>query len=78
MELEDGTKIEVVEISAKKVRGITNNKNLSDFDKGVHMLAAMILVNGQEVIYDDLMDCFTYKELEKILKFANPEDEKKD
>jgi hypothetical protein len=71
MTLPDGTSIDVVGISARKTAEISNNKRLSDFDRGIHVTAAKIHVNGQEVCYDDLLDCFTDKELTKIVKFAN-------
>ena len=72
----DGTTIELVGITARKTSEIANNKRLSDFDRGIHLTAAKIRVNGQSVTYDDLLDCFTDEELTKIIKFANPEDEK--
>jgi len=76
MKFADGTTIELVGITARRASEIANNKKLSDFDKGIHLTAAKIQVNGQSVTYDDLLDCFTDDELTKIIQFANPEDEK--
>ena len=76
MILEDKTKIELVNITARRASEIANNKRLNDFDKGIHLTAAKIRINDQEVTYDDLLDCFSDEELTKIVKFANPEDEK--
>lgn len=78
MELADGTKIEVIGITARKTMAIANNKKMSDMERGVHITAAKILVNGAPVVYDDLLDSFTDDEVEKIIKFANdtPDEEK--
>jgi hypothetical protein len=78
MTLADGTLIELTAISARKAVEIGNNKRLSDFDKGIHLTAAKVKINGQPVTYDDLLDCFTESELTKIIQFANEdEDESK-
>lgn len=71
MEFDDGTRIDVISISPRKAREISNNKKLSNFDRGVHITAAKIRINDQPVVYDDLMDCFTSDELELIVAFAN-------
>ena len=78
MELTDGTKIEVIGTTARKTMAIANNKKMSDMERGVHITAAKILVNGAPVVYDDLLDSFTDDEVEKIIKFANdtPDEEK--
>ena len=71
MELADGTKIEVVGVLARDTMRIANNKSLSDVDKGIHVTAAKIRVDGQPVVVDDLMNCFTDEELTEIVAFAN-------
>ena len=76
MTLEDGTKIEFVPVTVKKAAEINKIKGLNDFDKGIHSLVAQIRVNGQEVSYDDLLNCFTIEEFTKIADLINPEDEK--
>jgi len=76
MTLEDGTTIEYVPMTVGESSKIAKMKGLSDFDKGVHVVAAQILVNGQKISYDDLSDCFTIEEFNKIAEFINPEDEK--
>lgn len=78
MTFPDGTKIEVVNIPARKTLEIANNKKLTDVDRGIHVTAAKILINGKPIVYDDLLDCFTDDELTQIVQFANdtPESEK--
>jgi hypothetical protein len=70
MILEDGTSIELVGMSARKYAEITGNKKLSDFDRVVYATAFKIRVDGKEVCYDDLLDCFSDTELGKIIEFA--------
>lgn len=76
MELPDGTRIDVIGITARKMMAIANDKKMSDMERGVHITAAKILVNGAPVVYDDMLDSFTDTELETIIKFANEVDEK--
>ena len=40
-------------------------------------MAAKILVNGQPIVYDDLMDGFTTEEMDKITEFLFPDAKKK-
>lgn len=75
-QLDADTKIEEIGITLRKQRQIANNASLSDEDKGFHAMAAKILVNGQPIVYDDLMDCFTPEELEKIADFLFPDAKK--
>ena len=76
MDLPDGTKIDVVGIRARKMAEVANNKSLSDLDRGIHVTAAKILVNGKPVLPDDLLENFTDEELTKIIEFVNPDEEK--
>jgi hypothetical protein len=76
MTLSDGTKIDLVGVTTRKFNEIVNNKRLNDFERGLHLTAAKIRVNDQEVVFDDLADCFLDDEMAEIVKFANPEDEK--
>lgn len=69
--LDDGTKIEVIGVRARVQMELTNNKKMSDYDRGIHLTAAKLLVDGQPVCYDDLLDCFTDDELTDLVKFAN-------
>jgi hypothetical protein len=78
MTLTDGTVIEKIGIRARKQMEIANNKRLSDYDKGVHITAAQVLINGQEVVADDLLDCFTGPELMTIINWVNPDLEEKE
>lgn len=76
MTLADGTKLAVKGIPAGELIKLQNNKSMSDTDKGMHRAAAKLLVNGQPIVYDDLMNCFTDDELEEILMFVVGGDEK--
>ncbi len=76
MTLDEETLIEVIGITARKSMQLVNNKSLTDADRGIHMIAAKILVNGKPVTYDDLLDSFTDEELTIIAEFVNPPDEK--
>lgn len=71
MTMDDGTKIEVYGIVARKSMEISNNKKLSDADRGIHITAAKIRVDDKPVVYDDLVNCFTDDELITIVAFAN-------
>lgn len=76
MELSDGTRIDVIGITARKVREIANIKGISQFDKGVLLTAAKIRVNGQPVVLEDMLDGFYDYELNEILEFVNGTEEK--
>lgn len=76
MNLPDGTRIDVIGIPARKMVAIANDKKMSDMDRGIHITAARILVNGASVVYDDLLDGFTSEEVEQIVQFANDVNEK--
>ena len=52
------------------------NKSLTDVERGMHLMAAKILVNGQPIVYDDLMDGFTTEEMDKITEFLFPDAKK--
>lgn len=77
MTLEDGTTIEVTGVTARKMMEIQNNKRLTDIERGLHITAEKILVNGKKIVYDDLLDGFTDTEVNDIARFVNdfPEDE---
>ena len=71
MKLDDGTTIDVIGITARKMMDIANNKRLTDIDRGMHITAEKILVNGKKIVYDDLLDGFTDTEINEIVQFAN-------
>ncbi|MDL2289959.1 hypothetical protein LJB95_00960 [Paludibacteraceae bacterium OttesenSCG-928-F17] len=78
MTLPDGTKIEVVGVTARTSMELVNNKKMPDAERGMRMTAAKIRINGQPVVYEDLLDCFTDDELTEIAEFVNPpEDDEK-
>lgn len=78
MVLDDGTKIEAIGITVRRVMELTNNKSLSESELGMHYTAARMLVNGQPIVYDDLLDCFTEDEIGKISNFINGKEGKED
>ena len=78
MTLDDGTIIEYVPVTVGKAAKINKIKGLNEFERGIHSIAAQIRVDGQEVCYDDLLDCFTTEEMSQIIEFVNPPDEKND
>ncbi|WP_298032165.1 hypothetical protein [uncultured Alistipes sp.] len=71
--LDADTKIEEIGITVRQQQQIANNKSLTEQEVGLHGIAAKILVNGQPIVYDDLMDGFTTEELEKITDFLFPD-----
>ncbi len=73
MMLDKQTRIEEIGMTVREQRRIACDKRLSDEDKGFSVIAAKILVNGQRIVFDDLMDCFTTEELEKITAFLFPD-----
>ncbi len=74
MKLEDGTVIEEIGMTVRDSLRIANNKSLSDSDRGLHNVAAKILVNGQTIVPEDLQDGFTTEEFEAITKFLFPDE----
>lgn len=71
--LDADTKIEEIGITVRQQQQIANNKSLTEQEVGLHGIAAKILVNGQPIVCDDLLDCFTSEELEKITNFLFPD-----
>jgi hypothetical protein len=71
MTLEDGTTIDVIGITARKMMEIANNKRLTDIERGLHITVEKTLVNGKKIVYDDLLDGFTDTEINEIVQFAN-------
>ena len=71
--LDENTKIEEIGITVRQQQQIANNKSLTEQEVGLHGIAAKILVNGQPIVYDDLLDCFTDEELVKITDFLFPD-----
>lgn len=76
MELADGTKIAVKNVAARQMMKLQSDKSLSDAERGLHLLAAKLLVNNEPVVLDDVLDCFTDEELNTITDFAFPDKEK--
>lgn len=73
--LDDNTEIAEIGMTVRKQMELANNKSLSDSERGLHAMAAKILVNGHPIVYDDLMDSFNTEELEKITDFLFPDKE---
>lgn len=76
LQLDEKTEIAEIGMTLRKQRQIANNASLTEEERGFHGIAAKILVNGQPIVYDDLMDCFTPEELEKIADFLFPDAKK--
>ena len=55
LQLDANTEIAEIGITVRKQMELTNNKSLTDVERGMHLMAAKILVNGQPIVYDDLM-----------------------
>ncbi len=70
MELPDGTRIEVIGLTARKSMELANNQKLSDAERGMNIIAAKILVDGTPIVVDDLLDCFTDDEIVTITEFV--------
>lgn len=74
MILSDGkTEISEIGMTVRQQNAILNNKRLSKNERGLHGIAAKILVDGKPIVVDDLMDGFTTEELEEISDFLFPE-----
>lgn len=76
LQLDANTEIAEIGITVRKQMELTNNKSLTDAERGMHLMASKILVNGQPIVYDDLMDGFITEELEKITEFLFPDAKK--
>ena len=72
--LDNETEISEIGITVRQQQQIANNKSLTEEQIGLHAIAAKILVNGQPIVYDDLLDCFTSEELAKITDFILPDE----
>lgn len=70
--LDKDTKVEEIGMTVRKQMELANNKSYTDSERGIHAMAAKILINGQPVVYDDLMDGFTTEEMEQITDFLFP------
>lgn len=75
MQLDSDTKIEIVGVPARVTMEIAKNKQLDDTDKGLHVVAAKVRINGKPIVIDDLLNCFDDEELTKIVEFATGEGE---
>jgi len=76
-ELPDGTKIAIRQIKAGVLLQNAKAKNMSDQERGMHVIAAKLLVNGQPIVYDDLMECFNDEEINIIASYIADEDSEK-
>ena len=68
-DLDENTRIDVIGLTVRVINQIQNNKRLNEFEKGIHGLAAKLLVNGKPIVADDLFDCFSDSEFVQITKF---------
>jgi len=74
-ELPDGTKIGIRQIKARVLAQNASAKNMSDTERGLRIMAAKLLVNGREICYDDLLDCFNDEEMNIISSHIAGEDD---
>ena len=70
MQLSDGTLIELIGMTARKYLQIMNNKQLSEMERGMNVIASKILVNGNPICFDDFLDQFTDDDVVKITEFV--------
>ena len=79
LNLDKNTRIDIIGLSVRKLNEINNNKRLSDDDRAAHYIAARMLVNGEPIVFDDLLDCFSDSEYRRIANFVEQlETENKD
>lgn len=71
--LPNGTEIAEIGMTVRKQLELTNHKGMTDTERGVHAIAGKILVDGQPIVADDLMDSFTTEELVAITDFLYPD-----
>ena len=69
--LSDGTRIDYIDISVGKETELqktaeSNAKRWSEFEKNLFLLTPHLLVNGKEIVTDDLKEGFSVSELEQI------------
>ena len=75
-ELKDGTKISVRPITVRTLMQVSNMKNISDIERGFRIMAAKLLVDGQPIVYDDLLEKFSDDDLTFISKEIAEDTEK--
>lgn len=74
MTLPDGTKIEVIGLTARRSMELANNQKLTDAERGMNVIAAKILIDGAPIVVDDLLDGFTDEEVVTITEFVTKEE----
>ena len=74
--IDDNTEIQVRRVTARTLMQNANTKNMSDTERGLRVMAAKLLVNGQPIVYDDLLDRFNDEELTLIAEKISGDDEK--
>ena len=76
-ELKDGTKIAIRRVKAGTLLQGKNNKSMDETERGLRVMAAKLLVNGESIVYEDLMECFNDEEFTLIAeKITEGDDEK--
>jgi len=81
--LPDGTEIALQRVKANVLFQNANNKNMSETERNMRILAAKMLVKVPEttefmpIVYDDLVNCFNDEELNFIGEQISVEDDKK-
>ena len=81
--LPDGTIVAIRSVPARTLLANVKEKNMSDIERGMRANAAKLLVklpgntDFQEIVYEDLLDCFNDDEMMLISQALTEEDEEK-
>ena len=70
LQLDANTEIAEIGITVRKQMELTNNKSLTDVERGMHLMAAKILGEYKTMFYDELLDGLISDEMEKIPKLG--------
>ena len=65
-DLSDGTHIAIRQVKARLMLQNVTNKKMSDVERGMRVMAAKLLVNGEPIQYEDMLDCFNDEEITLI------------
>jgi hypothetical protein len=78
-DLPDGTHIAIRQVKTRVMVQLSGSKKMSDVERGMRIMAAKLLVNGEPLLYEDMLDCFNDEEINFISKrMANEDDDDDD
>jgi len=81
--LEDGTTVAIRSIQARAILANVKEKNMSQEERGLRIMSKMLLVKlpdekeFKEIVYEDLLDCFSVEEMTLISSALTEEDGEK-